>query len=352
MKNFKSLILLIAIGFTTSNVFCQANPSVAILPLNAFGEVAVDAIMDVKITINNTGTATIVAAKLRPNITIPALAEILPSVDQTGLPVGWVIVSNAGGQIRVCNSADPMPGGSERNIIIKVKGVTIGGPTPCQVQMNFGGATCAVSGPQPSGNNTIDDFASSSVTVVAAPLPLTLLSFNTTLVKCESSLNWVTESEINTDRFEIERSTKNGNDWKTIGSVKSIGSSSVKNNYAFIDNANTLSKVKIFYRLKMIDKDGVYKYSPIVILDKNCTNTFVSIFPNPVKDGKLNVNITGFTANTTTTLLSASGERLMQTKMNNGTNLVNVSSLPNGIYILKVIDDNGNSKVEKVTIQR
>ncbi len=199
MKIIKFL-MLICIGafFIASNASGQANPSAGILPLNAGGVVAVGAVMDVKVTINNTGTATIVASKLRPNITIPALAGILPDAQQTGLPAGWVIVSNAGGQIRVCNASDPMPGGSQRDIIIKVQGLTIGGPTPCQVQINFGGATCAVSGPQPTGNNTVDDFAASSITVIAAPACAITASATAGTIACNGGTTTLTAASAGT----------------------------------------------------------------------------------------------------------------------------------------------------------
>lgn len=167
IKILTSIILVLGLNVLAVNSWGQANPSIAILPLNAGGVVALNAVMDVKVTINNTLNGTIVAAKLRPIITLPSIVSILPDAQQTGLPTGWIIVSNTGGQIRICNSADPIGGNQQRDIIIKVRGTTIGGPVSCQAQLNFGGATCAASGPQPTGNNTVDDFAASSVTVVA-----------------------------------------------------------------------------------------------------------------------------------------------------------------------------------------
>ena len=161
------IILFLGLNALAANVVAQANPSVGILPLNAGGVVALGATMDVKVTILNTLAGNIVASKLRPVITIPALATILPDAQQTGLPPGWVIVSNAAGQIRVCNATDVIGGNEQRDIIIKVQGTTIGGPTQCAVNLFYGGATCAVSGAQPSGNIGVDDFATSSITVVA-----------------------------------------------------------------------------------------------------------------------------------------------------------------------------------------
>ncbi len=190
MKILKSILLFLVIYSLRINAIGQANPSIAILPLNAGGVVGLNAIMDVKVTINNTLSGTIVAAKLRPVITLPSIVTILPDGQQTGLPTGWIIVSNAGGQIRVCNSADPIGGNQQRDIIIKVRGTTIGGPISCQAQLNFGGATCFVSGPQPTGNNTVDDFAASSVTVVAG-CSLTL-STTTGMIDCNGGTTTIT----------------------------------------------------------------------------------------------------------------------------------------------------------------
>jgi large repetitive protein len=175
MKIIK-LLMLFCIGafFIASNALGQANPTIGVIglganPLNA-GEVAVGATLDIQVTIGNTGTANIVAAKLRPVITVPAIVTLLPDAQQTGLPAGWIIVagSNIGSQIRICNGSDVIPGSANRTIILKVQGVTIGGPSTFSGQLNFGGATCAVGGAAPAGNVTADDNATSSVTVIAA----------------------------------------------------------------------------------------------------------------------------------------------------------------------------------------
>lgn len=196
MKKFlKSFIFFLGLNALLFNALAQANPSIAILPLNPSGIVGLNAIMDVKITINNTLSGTILASKLRPVITLPSIVTLLADAQQTGLPSGWIIVSNVGGQIRVCNSTDPIGGNQQRDIIIKVRGTTIGGPISCQAQLNFGGATCAVSGPQPTGNNTVDDFAASSVTVVAG-CSLTI-SATTGIINCNGGTTNITATPTN-----------------------------------------------------------------------------------------------------------------------------------------------------------
>ena len=167
MKKFKFLIFFyIAIFFLQLNGFSQANPSIAVLPLNS-GLVSLGSTLDLEITVGNTGVSNIAAIKLRPVITVPALINILPNIQQTGLPPGWSIVSNTGSQIRICNGADVIGGFSSRTIFIKVQGVALGGPTLFSGQINFAnGINCASSGISVAGNYTADDFSTSTVRVI------------------------------------------------------------------------------------------------------------------------------------------------------------------------------------------
>ncbi|MBC7937950.1 MAG: SprB repeat-containing protein [Rhizobacter sp.] len=194
MKIIKLLMLFCLGAFLlASTASAQVNPSAAILPVNAGGVVAQGAIMDVKVTISNTGTGSIVAFKLRPNITMPPIVTILPTAQQTGLPANWSVVTNTGnGQIRICNGTDVIAGGESRDIFIKVQGATIGGPASCEVQINYGGASCAAPGPQPTGNNGIDDFAASSVTVSAAAACALTLSASAGTIACNGGTTTLT----------------------------------------------------------------------------------------------------------------------------------------------------------------
>ena len=161
------LFFFLAFFFIKTNGFSQANPSIAVLPLNA-GLVSLGGTLELQITVGNTGVANIPAFKLRPAITVPSIVTILPDIQQTGLPAGWSIVTNTGSQIRICNGADVIGGSSSRTIFIKVQGVVIGGPSTLLGQINFAnGVNCAVAGPAVSGNNSADDLSSSTLQVVS-----------------------------------------------------------------------------------------------------------------------------------------------------------------------------------------
>ena len=358
MKIIKYLMLICIGAFFVaySAVGQVANPTIQVIglgttnPTNS-GEVAIGATLDLLVTIGNTGAASITANRVRPRITLPPIVELLPDAQQS-LPAGWSIIGTSTTQIiNICNGTDIIPVNGVRNIIIKVKGVSLGSVQTFSGQLFFGGTgSCTTTGPA-QNSTTNDDFATSSLTVIAAPVPLTLISFSALLNNCEPVLKWVTESEINTDRFEIERSSANASVFTMIGSLSATGSGATKSNYSFADNNIVTSTEKIFYRLKMIDKDGKFKYSEILPINVNCKITSVSVYPNPIKNGKLYVSVTGLKNNTQATLLSVAGQYILQTKVNNGTNFINVSTLANGVYILNMVEEKGLTKRVKVVIQ-
>ncbi len=76
-------------------------------------------------------------------------------------------------------------------------------------------------------------------------------------------IKWITQTEINTAFFEIERTeiTTSENaeaQWRTIGSVQASGNSNSPKEYSFKDELEHSGKYK--YRLKIVDVDGSYKY--------------------------------------------------------------------------------------------
>jgi hypothetical protein len=72
-------------------------------------------------------------------------------------------------------------------------------------------------------------------------------------------LEWKTGSEDNLNRFEVERSASEPNNFIHIGSVSAIGSNSY---YYYRDEmAMHFSAPIYYYRLKLVDNNGNYVYS-------------------------------------------------------------------------------------------
>jgi len=125
---------------------------------------------------------------------------------------------------------------------------------------------------------------------VGALLPLDLLSFNGRWQEKYNYLTWVTTNESNTSNFDIEFST-NAVDFVKISTVISTGNSSAKSFYNTTHSPDNKADV-YYYRLKMVDKDGQYRYSEIVSIKSNAKVKIESIDPNPFKDiVKLNIAV-------------------------------------------------------------
>jgi hypothetical protein len=94
------------------------------------------------------------------------------------------------------------------------------------------------------------------------PLPVVLTTFTGQVSAAGNVLRWATASETNNDHFEIERST-NGQDFVQIGRTAGAGSTALTHTYQFTDVAQpTIS----YYRLRQVDLDGTFSYSPVVTL--------------------------------------------------------------------------------------
>ena len=93
-------------------------------------------------------------------------------------------------------------------------------------------------------------------------------------------LDWRTAVEINFEAFEIER-LQGENYWAQIGKepAKAVGGSGAT--YTFYD-VNATQEEEL-YRLKMVDLDGTFEYSPIRLVRFGSDQT-MRIVPNPATD--------------------------------------------------------------------
>ena len=163
-----------------------------------------------------------------------------------------------------------------------------------------------------------------------APLPLNLLSFSAKLVKEKAVLNWQTTNEINTASFDIEKSS-DGIHFFYAGTIAAANASG-NHSYNFTDE-NTLSGIS-FYRLKIIDADAKFVYSPIEKI-VNDGKDLLKIIPDPVKD-ILTLQHPAADKNTLIKIFSTNGAIVLQYKAAAGSlnSTINVSSLAKGIYTL------------------
>ena len=120
------------------------------------------------------------------------------------------------------------------------------------------------------------------------PTPVELSSFTASIERNDVTLMWTTASELNNSGFDVERTVYSGlggqviNDWKIIGNVKGIGSSSEPSNYIFKDQDLSTGKYK--YRLKQTDFNGNFTYyylSGDIVVGIPKTFRMSQNYPNP-----------------------------------------------------------------------
>jgi len=166
------------------------------------------------------------------------------------------------------------------------------------------------------------------------PLPLNLISFEAIKQNKIARLVWTTENEMNTARFEVERSA-NGTQYSAIGTVTALNNGS-RNNYELPD-LQPLSSQN-YYRLKIYDLDGSYQYSPVRRIDFSAAADDITIYPNPVTHQVLNI---AASANCTQALVyDAAGKLVKQFNLQGRTNLLKLEGIAKGVYQLKVVSNN------------
>ncbi|MEO6128555.1 MAG: T9SS type A sorting domain-containing protein [Ferruginibacter sp.] len=160
-------------------------------------------------------------------------------------------------------------------------------------------------------------------------LPVKLVSF--TGNKCNSNicLSWITENEQNLSHYEIEKSN-DGIIFSSFINVNAINTTA-KNTY----NAKDVSPFGgiSFYRLKIIDKDGRFKYSSVIKVNIDDTH-LVSLLPNPAHNFIFLKGIKAFSA---VKIISLTGKIMLQQNITSDLREINISNLPADIYLVQLL---------------
>lgn len=181
-------------------------------------------------------------------------------------------------------------------------------------------------------------------------VPVKITSFTATPFGDDAVLEWVTEREINNNRFEVERST-NGIEYTQLGVVQGNGTSNMINRYRFIDAGVLLQNPVSFYRLKQVDDDGRFEYSTVVVVKSGSTSV-VSVFPNPaVSAVQIRIN-EAVTRGITYRLFNTNGMMLKQGNLQHAVQLVSLEGLPAGMYILSIRFPNGKQIQHRLTVMK
>ena len=198
-------------------------------------------------------------------------------------------------------------------------------------------ATTTPNGTQPTTYTAslggITNFSLWTLGDVRTPLPVELTQFTATATgPAAVRLAWATASELNSQSFEVERRT-DGQFFGTVGTVAAAGSSSAARSYEFQDAKLTAGATLLYYRLKQVDRDGTFSYSPVRAVTLKAAGG-LALFPNPATTG---ATLTGAVPGAAVTVFDAVGRAVLTATADaTGTaRLVLPAGLPVGVYVVR-----------------
>ncbi len=173
----------------------------------------------------------------------------------------------------------------------------------------------------------------------ANPLPLVLGSFKAQVQEGKVLLDWTTHQEHNTAYFAIEVKKDAGN-FIQLDKVNASGYSNLTKAYQYLHrNVGTGS---FQYRLRMVDKDGTFTYSPIASLYiKGLTKTTWYVQGQNIQLQLGYIPLPG----TVISVYSIEGKKVHEQKAAQQQIDIHMGNQPKGVYIILIQDKNGTSNI-------
>jgi Secretion system C-terminal sorting domain len=173
-------------------------------------------------------------------------------------------------------------------------------------------------------------------------LPVRFTSVKATQKNEDILVKWDIAEESNISKYEIERSA-DGINFSKVGQVASKGNNLIEN-YEWLDeNPATANN---YYRIRAIDTDGSYFLSRIVVVTIDANGPEIKVYPNPIKNGQLNLYINAEQSGQyTVSLFDSRGVQIIKQTIDHPGGFlrrdISLSKiLAGGVYYLQVINKN------------
>lgn len=172
-----------------------------------------------------------------------------------------------------------------------------------------------------------------------APLPIELISFEGRLIRGKVEVIWYTGMELDNKGFEVQRSA-DGRHWEYVGFVEGAGQSQTAQHYLFTDES-PLAGIS-YYRLKQLDYDGDFEYSPVITIQNIQKLDDVIVSPNPAELGDVQLSFNDqWGQNYEIELVNQQGAVVYTTSLvsQKGQNQLSFdfSHIPVGVYTLRLV---------------
>lgn len=183
-------------------------------------------------------------------------------------------------------------------------------------------------------------------------LPVDLLYFIVDATSTGIDISWSTATELNNDKFLVERSY-DGINFDVVTTIDGSGTTNEKKEYDY--NDRPAAEGAIYYRLTQVDYDGQFEqfeivrviYDPIEIPNKR-------VYPNPIKSNEVLYidDFVGFIHSVNITLVDLSGKqkKLSSISTSRGRIEVEMPQVKKGTYFLKA-EINGTELTRRIVVK-
>lgn len=283
--------------------------------------------------VNNSQFLAAAPGVLKVYLSVPPALEFMPTYP--GIPAGWTYIPGSTPQsVTLVNTSATLTGVNAPStsyvtfaIPVRTVGPTTGTPTYFrQVTTTDEGSFFNWTVPQTENVS----YGSGFVTVGNSPLPVLFKDFTVTADGCKAVISWTTLVEKNNSHFEIERS-QNGTDFRSIGTTNGAGTSFEANHYTYVDEKP--ENLTNFYRIRQVDFDKKSTTSTVENAKFDCKVSGISVYPNPTSDV---VYVKGLTDKGSIKIYNMVGQLVIDKKVENSLEGINMSSLAEGTYQIQV----------------
>ncbi len=195
-----------------------------------------------------------------------------------------------------------------------------------------------------------DGYGDANNILAFIPLPLTLISFDATDHGDYVLLEWVTEDEVDTELFTIQK-TVSGLNIVAVGNLAAAGYTppGERRNYHLRDDDPWSGTT--LYRLRTTDFDGVVAFSDFVSLTRKAQagNWDFDLFPNPSTGTYFNLRPSAKAGDLRVQIFDAAGKAVATKSLTQGTadQTINLDRrLPPGAYVIRATDKLGRSRTK------
>ncbi|MCW3110653.1 MAG: type sorting protein, partial [Segetibacter sp.] len=139
--------------------------------------------------------------------------------------------------------------------------------------------------------NDSASFASNRFSIVfgtPATLPVILTNVKAYQKDKGIQVDWNTATETNIDKYEVEKSV-NSQQFDKAFSIAAKSNNALANSYNWFDN--NASSGNNFYRIKIVEKTGDFRYSPVVRVNISNGKSGFTVFPNPIKGNTISIQL-------------------------------------------------------------